>query len=827
MCMRRTFFFCAFLALAAFSTAIGKSDATINGTLLDAEDGGPIPGAVVRCVRSDTTLVHALTDVRGRFAIAVPLQQRGDLTLTVESIGYVNHAIPLADLDVTSPLTIRLTPHAGETDPIIIIGRSSAKQARDVGTSTLISPKTIRLVNPIGTQEMLSYVPGVNGFSDDGMGNSRLNIGMRGLNPRRSARVLVLEDGIPIQPAPYIYPNMYYNPPTERIERIEVLKGSAALEHGPQTMGGVINYVTGRPRTAPGGRVMLTGGTNGFGALYGEVGGIGSKDLRGELGLLVKRGDGFRENNGFLQLNGTLKLIALPSDDRIVYIKANGNHESSEATYTGLTSYSFENDPAFNPKEDDEFTVNRLSLDVILSDRLGDESSAMTRAYINYFDRDWWREDDVFYRADDFERLGTDATPVPWFEPGDLVRAGNDRTNFGILRQFVSLGVERTWKLIHGGVGDAASIRFGGRLHFERFLDHRVAGTAPDARTGDFFRVDPSDSTITVVGSNQHYETIALSAFARESVDFGSLTLSGGLRIEAFEQEQIDRMRGSIYTDKTSVVLLPGFGINYGIGPVNLFAGLHRGYTPPSSGAIKVSGLVAASNEGLDLRPEKSWNAEIGLRASTDLLGVEVAGFGVEIEDMVAAGRGTIFRNLGRVRSVGIESSVALRGDRLWSPLPTFNVAATLLRTEVLDGEIPSAVLAGDVPVDISGNELPYAPQLTVNAGVAREAGKFSLRADAHFVSSSYTDFENIETTSSRGDTGPIPSHLTFSAAIRFTPNDTWSVSLVGKNLTDEIYVGSRLHSNPRQPEAGQSSGIIPGSRRQVNLGVEYNFGAL
>ena len=48
--------------------------------------------------------------------------------------------------------------------------------------------------------------------------------------------MLILEDGIPIQPALYVYPNMYYNPPSERIDRLEVIKGSGAIEFGPQTM---------------------------------------------------------------------------------------------------------------------------------------------------------------------------------------------------------------------------------------------------------------------------------------------------------------------------------------------------------------------------------------------------------------------------------------------------------------------------------------------------------------------------------------------------------------------------------------------------------------
>ena len=101
--------------------------------------------------------------------------------------------------------------------------------------------------NPLVKNNSFSAsVAGINGFSDDGIGNSRISIGIRGLNPRRSSRVLILEDGVPIQPALYVYPNMYYNPPADRIDQIEVIKGSGTILYGPQTMGGVINYFTKR-----------------------------------------------------------------------------------------------------------------------------------------------------------------------------------------------------------------------------------------------------------------------------------------------------------------------------------------------------------------------------------------------------------------------------------------------------------------------------------------------------------------------------------------------------------------------------------------------------
>ena len=90
-----------------------------------------------------------------------------------------------------------------------------------------------------------------------------------------------------------------------------------------------------------------------------------------------KRGDGFRQNNDFTQYNGTFKLSILPNSDRVYYLKANVDYENSNATYTGLTEYSFRNSPEFNPKDDDTFEVFRASLDLIST---REHSSRLTAA---------------------------------------------------------------------------------------------------------------------------------------------------------------------------------------------------------------------------------------------------------------------------------------------------------------------------------------------------------------------------------------------------------------------------------------------------------------
>ena len=59
------------------------------------------------------------------------------------------------------------------------------------------------------------------------------NIGIRGLNPDRSEKLLILEDGVPAGLAPYSVNAAYYVPPIERMARVELLKGSGQILYGP------------------------------------------------------------------------------------------------------------------------------------------------------------------------------------------------------------------------------------------------------------------------------------------------------------------------------------------------------------------------------------------------------------------------------------------------------------------------------------------------------------------------------------------------------------------------------------------------------------------
>jgi len=802
-----------------------NSENTIQGYVFKSDSRIPLSGANVILKSKDGSDYGSSSDKDGFFFIKTI--SPGDYEIFITFIGYEDYSETVnIEMNNTYNLEVFLSIEPIVMTKLNIISDSKSSYENLPGAATIIDSRRMKIISPIGTQEILEKIPGISGFADDGIGNSRISIGIRGLNPRRSSRTLILEDGIPIQPALYIYPNMYYNPPSERISRVEVIKGSGAIAFGPQTMGGIINYFTKRPRNSFGGLFRLTSGENGYLSLFSEVGGWGTEKLNPELQILYKRGDGFRDNNDFEQINSTFKLTNKISDKRNIYIKANLNYENSNATYTGLTQWSFENNPNFNPKNNDNFKLIRTSFDFIETVNINSKLTKTSSAFVSYFDRRWWRENDIFIKASDY---GSESPrPQPYYSSADLMRVGGGVDNFGILRTFYVIGYDQNYKYEHSIFGNKANLDMGARIYWDRFIDDKQTGMNVDSRDGIYY-IEPENDTDSpeIVGQSHHYHTMALSTYFSEKIDFEFATISPGLRLEVFEQERVDRLSGSLYQDKNLVVFLPGIGFSKSILGMNLFAGIHRGFTPPSSGALKILNFGDNISSGsLDLDSEKSWNKEIGLRGDLNLINFELSGFHLDIENLVAAGRGTAFKNLGKVQTYGIEFNSRFKFSDFNKFIPNIFATYTYLQTEVLDGEIVSYVSGSyGSTISIEGNELPYSPKSTLIIGLEiSPINNLDIMFDYKYVSSVFTDFENIIEPDNLGISGSIPSYGIYNISFNYNFGSSYRMFMTGKNLTDEIYIGSRLHSNPGQKSANLSSGILPGARRQINFGIEYLF---
>ena len=145
--------------------------------------------------------------------------------------------------------------------------------------------------------------------------------------------------------------------------------------------------------------------------------------------------------------------------------------------------------------------------------------------------------------------------------------------------------------------------------------------------------------------------------------------------------------------------------------------------------------------------------------------------------------------------------------------------------TEVYDGILTTSAISDTIVPDVSGNELPYAPNHNLILGLNYSIkGVVDLMFNYRYISQSFSDYENIEYIFNRGDTGPIPAYWLFNASINVHVKNKFRAFITAKNIFDKQYIGSRLHSNPGQKNASSSSGIMPGAGRQINLGISYNF---
>ncbi len=125
----------------------------------------------------------------------------------------------------------------------MVVGRRARDLDRLPGAANVVTEDQLRQQAPFNANEAVRRMPGVTVRDEEGAG-LRANIGIRGLNPDRSRNVLILEDGVPVQVMPYGYPELYYTPRIDRMRGVELVKGAGSVLYGPQTLGGVLNFVS-------------------------------------------------------------------------------------------------------------------------------------------------------------------------------------------------------------------------------------------------------------------------------------------------------------------------------------------------------------------------------------------------------------------------------------------------------------------------------------------------------------------------------------------------------------------------------------------------------
>ena len=763
--------------------------ALLTGRVLDST-GAVVPGA--RVSTGPDPAATAVTSSNGTFALRIPF---GTVEVAVTAPGFASHtaSLTLAAGAVTRRdfvLEIGGVYESVQVAPDRVIeGDASAR--RIPGSLHVLDVQGIENRRVTTAAEVLRGAPGVYVREEEGFG-IRPNIGVRGLNPTRSSRVLLLEDGIPLAFAPYGDNAAYYHPPIERFDRVELLKGAGQIAYGPMTVGGVINYVTPAPPGHSSGAITLTAGSRDYLNAHGGWGTtIGRTGV--QVDFMRKQGDGARANISSELHDVTAKVVTRMTRRQVLTLRASYFGEDSNATYSGLREDEYRENPRQNPFRNDFFYAERGGFSATHTYTMSTSVAATTNIYGSTFRRHWWRQS-----SNSGQRPNDASDP----QCGSMANLETTCGNEGRLRHYDVWGVEPRLRITRRAGAVSAETDLGVRAHFETQDRRQANGATPTARTGD------------LVENNERLSQ-AYSGFVQSRLAAGSLSVTPGIRVERIEYERTNRLLGvSGRTDLTEVI--PGIGAAYQAGShFTFFTGAHRGFTPPRTEDI-ISNTTGGS---IDLAPERSWNYEAGLRSTPRRgLSLEATFFRMDYENQIvpaslAGGVGATLTNGGETLHQGVELSARLdraplRGARGFG---SFHAAYTWLPTAEFRGTRYSSV-AGAGTTSITGNRLPYAPEhlLTAGAGYTHGSG-VDVNAEAVLIGNQFGDDLNTIAPSPDGQRGLLPRFVLWNAAVN-VPVQSFTVFATVKNLFDRTEIVDR------------SRGILPTAPRTMIVGVKVNF---
>jgi Fe(3+) dicitrate transport protein len=693
------------------------------------------------------------------------------------------------------------------------------------GSFSVVDEETLIERRPFSVREALNFVPGINIVGEDAFVLSP-NIGMRGLDPRRTSRTLLMEDGMPLFLAPYGDPSAHYSTPLQRVNRIEVVKGSGQILYGPQTIGGMINFVTKPvPNKGFAGSVQASAGNEDFTGLHANVG-YGGEQGGFMIDALQNKGDGIRDNHEFDVQEYTFKGQLNLTDRQTLIAKVGYYEEDSNVSETGLGEIDYDRDKFQAPTgKNDHFKQERKTLQLQHIFKFDDTAKLSTQAYYSDTYRSSFRQTDAPGGFDEASDNSTGITEIERCPAGNP--AGNDATEANAEvcggrhrpRSYQYYGFEPRLDFQHNLFGIQSDAVLGFRIHKEDIKRRQYRGNDARAQSLSFLKDNAERAgipgAVADFREDIRIDVDAKSYYGQNTFYIGNWSLTPGVRIEDLELKTTILQAGggagfATRTNKQTEVL-PGFGASWnGVANTTIFAGVHKGFAPPRPDR-DISGFNIDNTS-----PETSVNWEIGVRSSY-FKGVsfESTLFHTQVDDLVINSGAGSFINAGESEQTGLEFAGRVDFGTIYNT--PHNIYLQGSYTNVFTAEFKKD---GQDPEEgiIKGDRLPYAPRhiASLSLGYQHPIG-FDGRIGVDYVSRQEVDtFARVlppTDAALSGLSGDIPAYTLLNATANYRPiGSKASYFLSGYNLADREYLASRV------------DGMAVGRGRQVIAGIRYDF---
>ncbi|MDZ4082692.1 MAG: TonB-dependent receptor [Bdellovibrionales bacterium] len=729
-----------------------------------------------------------------------------------------------------APVTVPFTSAESTLETIHVLGASRFDLTQPTAP-TRVSKKKLEALQTTNVGEALKSAPGVYIREEDGQG-LRPNIGMRGTNPDRSKKIVLLQDGVLAGPAPYSAPAAYYTPSMFHTSSLDVMSGFTSVHHGPNSIGGAINYLTpdlpnydspdskfshnldfsyGSFETAKLKAVTRGAVESVWGqpfAYHLQLAGIQSKGFKvldggGETGF--SQGDVYGKFRFGKPLTFSFGLA----------------NELSKETYLGLSEADFSLSPyrRYRASAVDEMNWNHWRVQADHETSFENGMTAIATVYHRRFRRDWYRLDrfrgatapslrdtlnnpsgnPLFYeilRGADSSTVGSD---------GQLQVFSNDRS-------YQSEGVQL--RLV-GESSSESTIESDSQGTEEPSLKHSYQGMLRLHRdridrdhTYDFYEMAQGQLSRTATPTQQDRlnseEALSLLVSGQDDISMGPWVLTAVGRIESVGFKFVDKLTGTEKT-RSDFVVVPGAGLLRKFGE-------DFSARVSANRAVTVTGLDIAGSESR----EEAMNYELGLRyfAGERDLQAEMTFFYNDYANLTGtctASSGCATTALdsqisgGKALITGVEAHVAegVQLGKVWLPM---ELGITLLSATFKNSFTPTTPGDWGAGAVVEGDPLPYVPTAQYRATFGAEWKSLSQELQVTYQSKTFDQ-------SAASGRVEIPAFGTvdYSASLKF--DGAQNVKLKLDNILGREYaVGARPF------------GLRPGKPFSASLSYLINF---
>jgi len=656
-------------------------------------------------------------------------------------------------------------------------------------------------------RQVFGKVPGVTIWENDGSG-IQTGISTRGLSPNRSWEFNVRQNGYDISSEVFGYPEAYFSPPTEALSTIEVVRGAASLQYGPQ-FGGLLNYVVkkGDPYAPIVFETQQTTGAYGLFNSYNAIGGTYKKISY--YGYFHHRNaDGWRDNSKYDINTGYASIqYAISNKLNIGLQYTRMNYQSQQP---GGLSDSLMNENAqqsFRSRNwfSTPWNVASLSLDYIINNN--------TKLNVKIFSTIAERNSVGFTKT--INIADTINTTLNSYNPRQVDR--DNYTNFGS-----EIRLLRTYNFLKQKSVLATGIRI-----YRGETKRRQGGTGTTG--SDLDLTIASTSNGKDFSKDLKFGTDNIAFFAENIFHIGKRwSITPGLRYEIIKSSA----EGYINTSSTGTIqkdvrerriLIAGIGTELlTSNTTNIYANFSQSYRPVTFSELTPS----ATTDVIDpnLKDANGYNMDFGYRGKIKtFLKFDIGGFYLSYHDRI----GTITQNnapyktnIGSSVSQGIESFVEIDPIKIFYPNSRIGNISLFVSYAYVDAkytEWNNPSIVNDPGTSIKDKRVENAPKSIGRYGATYSIKKFSSTFQLNQVSDVFTDAVNTEKANATSTVGKISGYTVMDISMTYLFAQKYNVKAGINNLADETYATRRSGGYP-------GPGLLPANGRTwfISFGARF-----